>query len=53
MHYFVHMYYRETGTEAKFKVRMQVVGVFFFVWFDESDSDTGLVKHTQSLPHAA
>lgn len=53
MHYFVHMYYRETGTEAKFKVRMQVVGFFFFVWFDESDSDTGLVKHTQSLPHAA
>lgn len=46
MHYFVHMYYRETGTEAKFKVRMQVVGFFFFVWFDESDSDTGLVKHT-------
>lgn len=40
MHYFVHMYYRETGTEAKFKVRMQVVGFFFLC---------GLMKVTVTL----
>lgn len=40
MHYFVHMYYRETGTETKFKVRMQVVGLFFLC---------GLMKVTVTL----
>lgn len=53
MHYFVHMYYRETGTEAKFKVRMQVVGVFFCVvwwkWQWHWASQTHTVAATRSL----
>lgn len=49
MHYIVHMYYRETGTQTKVKVRMH-----FVVWWKwQWHWAYCLVKHTQSLPHAA